>query len=65
MKENKNSKKGIIIALSIILGLVLIAAIVLLVMYFKKPKYEIKINTDGHEIVKDIVIGISNRSTFI
>lgn len=56
MKENKNSKKGIIIALSIILGLVLIAAIVLLVMYFKKPKYEIKINTDGHEIVKDIVI---------
>ena len=55
-EEKKKSKKGLIILLCSLLGIVLIAAIVFMILFFTKPKYEIKINTDGRKITKDIVI---------
>lgn len=54
IKEETKNKKSLI--LIILCGVLLIAAIVFLVMYLAKPKYEIKINTDGHEIKKNIVV---------
>ena len=52
-KENKGNKK-IIVILSVLLGLIILVALAFLIMYLRKPKYEIKVNTNGHKIIKNI-----------
>ena len=52
----KKDKKITIIVLSILFGLVLITAIVFIILFFMKPKYEIKVNTNGRELVENIVM---------
>lgn len=54
-KEGKN-KKRLIVILSITIGLLLIAAIILLIMFLRKPKYEIKVNSGGGTITRNIII---------
>ena len=52
MKKNKK----LIIGLGIICFILLAAALTFLIMYLVKPKYEVKVNTGGGKIIKDVVI---------
>ena len=56
--ENKEKKKnkGLIIGLIIGGALLLILAIVFLILFILKPTYKVTVNTNGRELVKDVVV---------
>lgn len=56
MKKEENQKKGLVIGLGIIIGILFVLAIIFLVLFIRKPKYEIKVNPGGGIIKRDIVI---------
>lgn len=54
--EEKKKRKVLVIVFGILLAVAILVAIIFLVMYLLKPKYEVKLNTNGGTITKEIVV---------